>query len=73
MPSDLAPVQADILWAGHLVFFLPLWLGDMPALLKAFLEQVARPGLAFKPGADSPFGAKALGGRPARAGEMACA
>jgi putative NADPH-quinone reductase len=25
----------------------PLWLGTMPALVKAFLEQVMRPGVAF--------------------------
>ena len=43
----------------------------MPAPLKVFVEQVARPGFAFKPGAGGPFGAKALGGRPARASEMA--
>jgi putative NADPH-quinone reductase len=39
-----------IRWAEHLVFFYPLWLGDMPALLKAFLEQVARPGFAIAEG-----------------------
>lgn len=43
----IAAAQADILWAKHIVFFYPLWLGDMPALLKGFLEQVARPGFAF--------------------------
>jgi putative NADPH-quinone reductase len=26
------------------IFVFPLWLGTMPALLKAFLEQVMRPG-----------------------------
>jgi len=25
----------------------PLWLGTMPALVKAFLEQIMRPGVAF--------------------------
>jgi putative NADPH-quinone reductase len=29
------------------VFVYPLWLGGMPAVLKAFLEQIARPGFAF--------------------------
>jgi putative NADPH-quinone reductase len=66
VPPALAPVQADILWAEHLVFFFPLWLGDMPALLKAFLEQVARPGFAFDPAAANPLRAKKLGGRSAR-------
>ena len=31
-------------WAEHLVFLFPLWLGDMPAVLKGFLEQLMRPG-----------------------------
>lgn len=34
--------QAAFLEADHLVFIFPLWLGSPPALLKAFLEQVAR-------------------------------
>ncbi len=66
LPASLQPAQDDIGWAEHLVFFFPLWMGDMPALLKGFLEQVARPGFAFKRDADNPFGAKALGGRSAR-------
>jgi putative NADPH-quinone reductase len=66
VPPALAGVQQDILWAGHLVFFFPLWMGDMPALLKGFLEQVARPGFAFHRSGANPFGQKALGGRSAR-------
>jgi len=54
VPAALAPVQRDLLWAQHLVFFFPLWLGDMPALLKAFLEQLARPGFAFKEATGTP-------------------
>lgn len=66
VPPALAPVQQDVLWAQHLVFFFPLWMGDMPALLKGFIEQLARPGFAFKAEAGSPLGAKALTGRSAR-------
>jgi putative NADPH-quinone reductase len=69
LPPGLQQSQADILWAEHLVFFFPLWLGDMPALVKGFLEQVARPGFAFSSeGKDSknPFGKKGLKGRSAR-------
>ena len=47
VPPGLVEAQASIWWAQHLVFVFPLWLGDMPALLKGFLEQVARPGFAF--------------------------
>ena len=46
----IAEAQDAIRWARHLVFVYPLWLGDMPALLKAFLEQVARPGFALAEG-----------------------
>jgi putative NADPH-quinone reductase len=66
LPPQLLPAQEAIAWAGHLVLLFPLWLGDMPALVKAFLEQVARPGFAFTRGEGSPFGRKALGGRSAR-------
>lgn len=66
LPATLAQAQADIAWAQHLVLFFPLWLGDMPALLKAFLEQVARPGFAFKADAANPMGQKGLAGRSAR-------
>ena len=66
VPPGLKGAQDDIAWCQHLVLFFPLWLGDMPALVKAFLEQVARPGFAFRRDADNPFGQKALGGRSAR-------
>jgi putative NADPH-quinone reductase len=66
VPSSLIPAQKDIQWAEHLVFFFPLWLGDMPALLKGFLEQVARPGFAFSAEENNPFGKKGLTGRSAR-------
>jgi len=65
-PASLQTAQDDIAWAQHLVFFFPLWLGDMPALLKAFLEQVARPGFAFKAEGSNPFAHKGLTGRSAR-------
>lgn len=66
LPASLVQAQADIAWAQHLVLFFPLWLGDMPALLKGFLEQVARPGFAFKADANNTFGKKGLTGRSAR-------
>jgi putative NADPH-quinone reductase len=66
LPEALKPAQDDIAWAQHLVVFFPLWLGDMPALLKAFLEQVARPGFAFHDDGNGGFGKKGLAGRSAR-------
>ena len=66
LPPSLKPAQDDIGWAQHLVLIFPLWLGDMPALLKGFLEQVARPGFAFSAKGDNPLGQKGLTGRSAR-------
>ncbi|HUO90578.1 MAG TPA: NAD(P)H-dependent oxidoreductase [Rhizomicrobium sp.] len=42
--------QDDIAWAEHIVFVHPLWVGSQPALLRAFMEQVARGGFAFDTG-----------------------
>ena len=64
-PDSIQAAQRDIEWAGHMVIFYPLWMGDMPALLKAFIEQALRPGFAF----DEPEGRmprKLLKGRSAR-------
>lgn len=65
LPDSLTEAQQSIAWAEHVVLVFPLWLGDMPALLKGFLEQVMRPGFAFDEKASNPF-AKALKGRSAR-------
>ncbi len=64
-PADIAAAQEAIKWAGHVVVIFPLWLGDMPARLKAFFEQALRPGFAFayKP---SGFPDMFLKGRSAR-------
>ena len=66
LPPTLVEAQQAIAWAQHIVLFFPLWLGDMPALLKAFLEQVARPGFAFAAASAGGMGHKLLGGRSAR-------
>ena len=67
VPAALAPCQQAILRAQHLVLVFPLWLGGMPALLKGFLEQVARPGFALAAPDDQGRHAKLLSGRSARA------
>ncbi|MDR5893493.1 NAD(P)H-dependent oxidoreductase [Halomonas mongoliensis] len=66
LPASLTAAQEAIAWSQHLVLFFPLWLGDMPALVKAFLEQVLRPGFAFEYVEGNPMGRKGLTGRSAR-------
>jgi len=61
----IAAAQETIRRAGHLVFLYPLWLGDVPALFKAFLEQVARPGFAIAQ-SENGFPRRLLKGRSAR-------
>src|SRR5690606_27693874 len=62
--AALKPSQEAVKWAEHVVFYYPLWLGDMPALLKAFLEQAFRPGFALDEGEDG--NGELLEGRSAR-------
>jgi putative NADPH-quinone reductase len=64
-PPQLAAVQDAIQRANHIVFVYPLWMGDMPALLRGFLEHVTRPGV-FMDDPQRPFAAGLLGGRSAR-------
>ncbi|WP_090255446.1 NAD(P)H-dependent oxidoreductase [Ectothiorhodospira marina] len=46
VPNDIARAQTVLANAEHLVFIYPIWMGTMPALLKGFLEQAFRPGVA---------------------------
>lgn len=65
-PVSLQPVQQAIHWADHLVILYPLWLGSMPALLKAFLEQVFRPDFAISKAEPGKLWKKLLKGKSAR-------
>lgn len=66
LPAGLAEAQQAVQWCDHLVLFFPLWLGDMPAVVKGFLEQVFRPGFAFGREENRAFASKGLSGRSAR-------
>lgn len=66
-PSEVIKQAQDaIRWADHLVILYPLWLGSMPALLKAFFEQVFRPGFAFLYQESGGMAKKLLTGKSAR-------
>lgn len=64
--EQIAAAQQAIVWAEHLVILYPLWLGDMPALLKGFFEQALRPGFAIGKAAPGKLWKKKLAGRSAR-------
>lgn len=65
-PDAIKQAQNGINWADHLVIVYPLWLGSMPALLKAFFEQVFRPGFAFDFSESGRMPKKCLAGKSAR-------
>lgn len=46
--EGIVSAQQDIAWAEHLVTICLHWLGNVPSLLKACLQQVSRPGFAVK-------------------------
>ncbi len=48
LEADILQAQKLIKWADHLVFVYPTWWGNMPALLKGFLDRVFIPGFAFR-------------------------
>ena len=66
LPPELIEAQNDLLWAEHWALFYPIWLGDMPAMLKGFLEQVLRPGLAYVESEPGQMWDQLLVGRSAR-------
>lgn len=51
--AEIIAAQEAILAADHIALVYPLWLGTIPARLKAFLEQVARAGFLLDTGGDS--------------------
>ena len=63
---DIQSAQEAIKWCDHMAIFYPLWLGGMPALLKAFLEQALRPGFAISSRGDGSQWRRLLAGRSAR-------
>jgi putative NADPH-quinone reductase len=65
-PDAIRDAQRTIGWADHLVILYPLWLGSMPALLKAFLEHVFRPEAAIAKSEDGKSWKKLLTGKSAR-------
>ena len=65
VPSALVQARDDMRWAEHWVFLFPLWHGTMPALLKAFLEHIFRPGFAMEY-REKQFPRRLLAGRSAR-------
>ena len=64
--ASIEEAQQKIIWADHLLILFPLWLGAMPAVLKAFFEQTLRPGFAFAEAKKGRLPIKLLRGKTSR-------
>lgn len=47
-PLQIQKAQEKVKAADHLAIFYPLWMGTMPAMVKAFFEQLARNSFAIQ-------------------------
>ncbi len=65
-PEAIQNAQSAIANAQHLVVIFPLWLGTMPAVVKAFFEQVCRNGFAIQNDGSSGWPKQMLKGKSAR-------
>lgn len=65
--GDVAVEREKIAAADHVVIIYPMWLGTMPAMLKAFLEEAARGGFFVQPTPDNEgWPVKVMAGKSAR-------
>lgn len=53
LEPDLRTAYAALAACDHLVFVFPLWCGDMPALLKGFIERILQPDLIARENAET--------------------
>ncbi|MEL7491490.1 MAG: NAD(P)H-dependent oxidoreductase [Pseudomonadota bacterium] len=65
-PSVIREAQRKIKNADHMFVIYPLWLGSMPALVKAFFEQLSRHEFALSENEDGGWPRKMLKGKSAR-------
>lgn len=65
-PAAIVAAQNAIRESQHIVVVYPLWLGTMPAVVKAFFEQLCRKGFAIEADAKGGWPKQMLKGRSAR-------
>ncbi len=65
-PKNILDAQDAVKSCNHLVVIYPLWLGSMPALVKAFFEQLMRNEFAIAPSEKGGWPRKLLKGKSAR-------
>jgi len=53
LEPDLRAAYEYLTYCDHLVLIFPLWCGDMPALLKGFIERILQPDLMARAGTEN--------------------
>ncbi|HEX7617443.1 MAG TPA: NAD(P)H-dependent oxidoreductase, partial [Verrucomicrobiae bacterium] len=66
LEPDLVAARQALMSSDHLVFVFPLWCGDMPALMKGFIERVLQPDLLAIQGSHNRASWSILKGKSAR-------
>ena len=66
LEPDLVAARQALKTSDHLVFVFPLWCGDMPALMKGFIERVLQPDLLAIQGSHDRASWSILKGKSAR-------
>jgi NAD(P)H dehydrogenase (quinone) len=66
LEPDLQEAHAALAGCDHLVLVFPLWCGDMPAILKGFIERVLQPDLIARADTESAMNWNIFAGKSAR-------
>ncbi|MEJ2377606.1 MAG: NAD(P)H-dependent oxidoreductase [Pseudolabrys sp.] len=66
LEPDLETARQALKASNHLVLVFPLWCGDMPAILKGFIERILQPDLLTIQAAGGGASWKVLAGKSAR-------
>lgn len=65
LEADLIDFQAQLQWAEHIVLFIPVWWGGLPAKFKGLIDRTFLPGFAFEYQPNKTIPDKLLKGRTA--------
>ncbi|MFT2109643.1 NAD(P)H-dependent oxidoreductase [Marinomonas sp. 2405UD68-3] len=66
MEASLTAFQESLEWCDHLVIFVPVWWGALPAKLKGLIDRTFLPGFAFQYEKGKAMPKKLLTGKTAR-------
>ena len=65
LEADLVDFQTQLQWAAHIVLFIPVWWGGLPAKFKGVIDRTFLPGFAFQYQPNKTIPDKLLKGRTA--------